>query len=70
MYYMLIDRFLECWNANSPPPTFKLKQADQEFLHKPHLLFQRDFMNRSLQLIYNTVHTGDTPGGGFSYSIQ
>jgi len=69
MDYMLFDGFPELLNADCLPPSFKLDQADGEFLCELHLVFRSDTMNLSLELIHNAVRISDTPGGGFNISI-
>jgi len=39
MDYMLFDGFAALLNADCLPPSFKLDQADGEFLPEPHLVF-------------------------------
>jgi hypothetical protein len=39
MDYTLFDGFPELLNADCLPPSFKLDQADGEFLREPHLVF-------------------------------
>ena len=69
MYYTLFDGFPEVMNADWPPPSFTLDQADGKFLHAPHLVSECDSMNLSLHLIYDAVCISDTLWGGFSPSI-
>ena len=70
MDYTLFDGFPELLNANCLPPSFKFDQVDGQFLLETHLLIQCDTINLSLQLIRNVVCISDTPGGGFSLSIE
>jgi len=70
MNYTLFDGFPELLNADCMPPSFKLDQADGDFLHEPHLVFRTDTINLSLGLIYKEVHLSHTPGGGFNLSIR
>jgi hypothetical protein len=69
MDYTLFDGFPKLQNTHCLPPSFKLDQADGEFLHEPHLVYSSDTMNHSLELIHNAVRISDTPGGGFNVSI-
>jgi len=68
MDYTLLDGFPELLNADCLPPSFKLDQADGEFLREPHLVFRSDTINLSLELNHNAVRISDTPGGGFNLS--
>jgi len=70
MDYTLFDGFLELLNANCLPTSFKLDQADGQFLLEPHLLIRCDTINLSLQLTHNAVNISKTPGSGSSLNIR
>jgi len=69
MYYTLLDGFLELLDSIWIPSSLNLDQADGELLLEQHLLFQRETINLSLQLIHNAVHISDIAGGAFSLNI-
>jgi len=69
MCYELFNGFLERLNADCLPPSFKLDQADGEFLVEPLLFIRGDALNLSLQLDSDALGSSQVPGGGFCLSI-
>jgi len=70
MYYVLFNGCPEHLNAECLPPSFKLNQADGEFLLEPLLFIRGDAMNRSLQLVSDALRASQAPGPEFCLSIE
>jgi len=69
MNYALFNGFPERLNADCLPPSFKLDQAEGEFLLEPHLLIQGDAINLSLKLVSHALQITQAPGCGICPSI-
>jgi len=66
----LSDGFLECLNADCLPQSFKLDQADGEFVLEPYLFIEGDALHLSLQLDRDGLGISEAPRCGFGPSIR